>query len=274
MKTSKQIQILKEQKGAALSAKISNNDYDVIQINAEKSKAWFPNLNEDTSLVCTPVVKTGLLIVDYESFNGYTLFDTEFKDDNFLIKVDAFNNFNSEFVWDCSVECEMPYIIKPHVNGNIVEYKDAITEVYKKQKRKQKEIDDYIVRVIEETCRPLELLMRTMSYINWLMQNPEYKEIEVHHRESNGKHKKNPTTKNSGIKNTTPKNKIIKINNIKFKTTNTNIVTGLKTKKKRMSLGSWGVRGHFRHYKDGKIVYIKPYTKGRGHKIDNKKYLV
>lgn len=25
----------------------------------------------------------------------------------------------------------------------------------------------------------------------------------------------------------------------------------------------WGVRGHIRHYKDGKIVFIKPYKKGR-----------
>lgn len=27
---------------------------------------------------------------------------------------------------------------------------------------------------------------------------------------------------------------------------------------------AWGVRGHYRHYKDGKIVYIRPYQKGSG----------
>lgn len=26
---------------------------------------------------------------------------------------------------------------------------------------------------------------------------------------------------------------------------------------------AWGVMGHYRHYKDGKVVYIKPYTKGK-----------
>ncbi|MEK4509473.1 hypothetical protein [Paenibacillus sp. FSL K6-2524] len=30
---------------------------------------------------------------------------------------------------------------------------------------------------------------------------------------------------------------------------------------------SWGVRGHFRHYKDGKITFIKPYTKGSGKRL-------
>ena len=27
---------------------------------------------------------------------------------------------------------------------------------------------------------------------------------------------------------------------------------------------AWGVRGHERHYKNGKVVFIKPYTKGKG----------
>lgn len=27
---------------------------------------------------------------------------------------------------------------------------------------------------------------------------------------------------------------------------------------------AWGVRGHYRHYKNGKVVFIKPYTKGKG----------
>lgn len=27
---------------------------------------------------------------------------------------------------------------------------------------------------------------------------------------------------------------------------------------------AWGVRGHKRHYKNGKVVFVKPYTKGKG----------
>lgn len=37
---------------------------------------------------------------------------------------------------------------------------------------------------------------------------------------------------------------------------------------------SWSVMGHFRHYKNGKIVFIKPFTKGQGQKINHKYKLV
>lgn len=32
----------------------------------------------------------------------------------------------------------------------------------------------------------------------------------------------------------------------------------------------WGVRGHYRHYKNGKVVFIKPYSKGKGLMKDTK----
>ena len=31
---------------------------------------------------------------------------------------------------------------------------------------------------------------------------------------------------------------------------------------------AWSVRGHYRHYKSGKVVYVKPYTKGKGRPAD------
>lgn len=36
---------------------------------------------------------------------------------------------------------------------------------------------------------------------------------------------------------------------------------------------SWDVKGHYRHYKNGKTVYIKPYQKGEG-EINEKKYVI
>ena len=40
----------------------------------------------------------------------------------------------------------------------------------------------------------------------------------------------------------------------------------------------WGVRGHFRHYKDGKVTWISAYEKGKkrnvGNRIDNKIYAI
>lgn len=36
---------------------------------------------------------------------------------------------------------------------------------------------------------------------------------------------------------------------------------------------AWGVRGHYRHYKNGKVVYIKPHIKGSGI-IKNTEYII
>lgn len=37
--------------------------------------------------------------------------------------------------------------------------------------------------------------------------------------------------------------------------------------------GTWDVRGHYRHYKSGKVVFIKPFKKGVG-KANDKKYAI
>lgn len=36
---------------------------------------------------------------------------------------------------------------------------------------------------------------------------------------------------------------------------------------------AWEVKGHYRHYKSGKIVFVKPYQKGKG-KIHDKEYVI
>ena len=36
---------------------------------------------------------------------------------------------------------------------------------------------------------------------------------------------------------------------------------------------AWGVRGHYRHYKSGKMVYIQPHTKGKG-KLKTTQYII
>lgn len=45
-------------------------------------------------------------------------------------------------------------------------------------------------------------------------------------------------------------------------------------KARQWHLDSWGVVGHIRHYKDGKSVYVKPYTKGKGRLDNNKIYTI
>lgn len=37
---------------------------------------------------------------------------------------------------------------------------------------------------------------------------------------------------------------------------------------------SWGVRGHYRTYKSGRVVWVRPYTKGDAEKRNDKEYFV
>lgn len=44
---------------------------------------------------------------------------------------------------------------------------------------------------------------------------------------------------------------------------NDRLVRKLNSKKRQRLTETWNVRGHYRHYKNGKKVYINPYTKGK-----------
>ena len=71
-------------------------------------------------------------------------------------------------------------------------------------------------------------------------------------RTQNNKHKKTRKSKN--------KIKITKILRIQ----NNEVQDFLKEHSThKITCPSWGVSGHYRHYKNGKVVWIKPYKKGK-----------
>lgn len=39
--------------------------------------------------------------------------------------------------------------------------------------------------------------------------------------------------------------------------------TAVKKRVQQIKCEAWGVRGHFRHYKDGRVVFVHPYVKGK-----------
>ena len=39
--------------------------------------------------------------------------------------------------------------------------------------------------------------------------------------------------------------------------------TAVKKRIQQIKCKAWGVRGHFRHYKDGRVVFVHPYVKGK-----------
>lgn len=82
MKTDKQIELLKEQKGKELAAKINN--LDSIVVNFADTVHFLENIEENAELIPTPIIKNGVLIVNYPEFNGFILFDTELKEFQYI----------------------------------------------------------------------------------------------------------------------------------------------------------------------------------------------
>ena len=54
-----------------------------------------------------------------------------------------------------------------------------------------------------------------------------------------------------------------KVRLIKSYTLKKNWKTKVERKKAEIRCLAWGVRGHFRHYKDGRVVFVHPYVKGK-----------
>lgn len=274
MRTDKQIELLKEQKGKELATKI--NDLDSIIVNFADTIHFLENIEENAELIPIPIIKNGVLIVNYPEFNGFILFDTELGDDKAVIKADILNNAYDKYSWDCSLTCEVPYILHgvQSLECKCVDFNNATAEIYAKQKYKLEQIEKYKESEIVTACDPFKLFLKVMCWLNWIMQHPEIKEVERQEKAHAGTKSKK---KNGDSKAKTDSNvvKTVKINNIKIKTVNSKLITKIKSKKIHRIAGCWEVRGHFRHYKTGKVVYIKPYEKGKdSHKRVKKQYII
>lgn len=107
------------------------------------------------------------------------------------------------------------------------------------------------------------------GYINHLQLHPELKEHSAragkgHARSFNGKMPINHDIFDPTVKK-------IELNGIRFTTTSNSIVRKLRSHNVQRLTNCWGVHGHYRHYKNGKVVYIAPYEKGPERNTGKKK---
>jgi len=108
-------------------------------------------------------------------------------------------------------------------------------------------------------------LLKLFFGINYLIESYNEDEIKVDVKvvgEKNEKHNKKKTTKN-------------KTNTVRLYrcyTLDTNLEKHTKKNKFVYTCNAWGVRGHERHYKNGKVVWIKQYVKGKN-RNDPSKYV-
>ena len=98
-------------------------------------------------------------------------------------------------------------------------------------------------------------IVPVMSFIQYIIiesHNRKYEVIETKERTESGKRKKKKTTTKS-------KSEYKLLDCIKIYRKSNHI-----RKEYQITQESWGVRGHFRKLKSGKIVWVKPFTKGKG----------
>lgn len=104
-----------------------------------------------------------------------------------------------------------------------------------------------------------------MLYINSNIANAKRIEKEVAVTTNKSSKSKSKSTTNSNKRNE------IFINDIVIRTYKDKLVTQKREINRHAE--SWNVRGHERHYKSGKIVYVKPHKKGEG-KLKTKDYTI
>lgn len=132
---------------------------------------------------------------------------------------------------------------------------DEVIEMLEKTFIYIKEDELLIVRSI------MEMYMRSTNY---LIDHPEEKARKKKATKTSSvvQESRSPDSK-SDKANTSPNAQVFSLNTIRFKSTNTRASKILTSRKYERIADCWDVRGHYRHYKSGKTVFIAPYEKGK-----------
>lgn len=112
----------------------------------------------------------------------------------------------------------------------------------------------------------INLFKGVLICADYLLKHPEEKRKERHARSHSGN---NPNDKSSQKR--ADSVQVISLNSLRFKTANKKVANMLKSKKVHRMTESWSVRGHYRHYKSGKVIFIESFEKGKNRKQASQK---
>lgn len=181
---------------------------------------------------------------------------------NFAVKKLYSNQKNWLFSYIGEIELE--YTEK--LNYHITKIENAITKVM--AERGQTNSFPYINSLHDsETIKSnfrscIDLYTGVMLCIDYLLKHPEEKKRPE--KKKNDSKQQKPTQKKERTEKVFDEVQTFSLNSLKFKTANKKAATALKSRKFQRYAESWNVRGHYRHYRSGKTVYIESYTKGAG----------
>lgn len=268
MKTVKQIRILQEEKGSSL--KQESVDMDSISITQEELGSCFRGISPDQiqTVNYTPIIQKGVFIVEYKEIADNIIFTSErLNDDSMKICCRSFQTKGERSLWTYSCDVQLEMDSDGEISFKFLDFTDADAEIYRKQKRFEAS-ENHIAEVIEKKMENFLIMLKVMSWINYLSEHPEIKEISMEKKDSTKISEKTVQTDCTGHSNRKAKRNEhsphkIRINGIKVVSSDKKLVSKLKSRKRQRITESWCVRGHYRHYKNGKKVYIDPYIKGK-----------
>lgn len=113
----------------------------------------------------------------------------------------------------------------------------------------------------------INLFKGILICIDYLLKHPEEKQ-----REGQARGRKANNLNGENLQKQADNVQTISLNSLRFKTVDRKTVNMLKSKKIHRVAESWSVRGHYRHYKSGKVIFIEGFEKGKNRKqIPSKK---
>ena len=150
------------------------------------------------------------------------------------LDITTFGEMNKEIVEVCSCSVDMERF-------KLIMEKGPATEQLHK-------------RIIADSMEFWEYLLITFVLINlYILSDPE-KTVDIEEREvrKKSKYQSKRSQKNPH------KVRLVRTYRLKKKWK-----TAVKKRIHEITCLAWGVRGHYRHYKDGRVIFIKPYVKGK-----------
>lgn len=125
-------------------------------------------------------------------------------------------------------------------------------------------------KIVKDIYLSADLFCNVMTCIDFLLKNPVEKNRIYQKRGAHKNAEKLPgAEKENDIQ-------IFSLNSLQFRTANKKAAAALKSRKFTRYSEGWSVRGHYRHYKSGKTVYIESFEKGKSKETKNKakKYIL
>lgn len=107
----------------------------------------------------------------------------------------------------------------------------------------------------------INLFKGILICIDYLLKHPEEKQ-----REGQARSRKTNNLNGENLQKQADNVQTISLNSLRFKTADRKTVNMLKSKKIHRVAESWSVRGHYRHYKSGKVIFIEGFEKGKNRK--------